>query len=109
MLIEAYPNAVNVTDTEGKLPLHTACLRGATFEVIQLLLDRFVGDEQHHNGLSIADNDGCLPIHYYARSQNARAEALQHLLKLYPGGIHVIDGTGRLSASPRLLFLPSHT
>jgi hypothetical protein len=56
MLIEIYPNAVNVTDTEGKLPSHTACLRGATFEVIQLLFDRLVGDEQHHNGLSIADN-----------------------------------------------------
>jgi hypothetical protein len=47
---------VNVTDTEGKLPSHTACLRGATFEVIQLLFDGLVGDEQHHNGLSIADN-----------------------------------------------------
>jgi hypothetical protein len=106
VLIEAYPNAVNVTDTERNLPLHTACLRVATFEVIQLLLDRFVGDKQHHNGLSIADNNECLPIHYYARSQNARAKALQHLLKLYSGGIHVIDGTGRLPLHhARLLFL----
>jgi hypothetical protein len=111
VLIEAYPNAVNVTDTERNLPLHTACLRGATFEVIQLLLDRFVGDKQHHNGLRIADNNECLPIHYYARSQSARAKTLQHLLKLYPGGIHVLDGTaGRLPLHhARLLFLPSHT
>jgi hypothetical protein len=91
MLIEIYPNAVNVTDTEGKLPSHTACLRGATFAVIQLLFDRLVGDEQHQNGLSISDNRGQLPIHYYARSENARAEVLKHLLELYPGGIRVVD------------------
>jgi hypothetical protein len=27
------------------------------------LLDQFTGDEQHCNGLNIADNHGQLPIH----------------------------------------------
>jgi ankyrin repeat protein len=105
MLIEIYPNAVNVTDTEGKLPSHTACLRGATSEVIQLLFDRLVGDEQHQNGLSISDNRGQLPIHYYARSENARAEVLQHLLELYPGGIRVVDTFDMLFLLTTLLTL----
>jgi ankyrin repeat protein len=96
VLIEAYPDAVNVTDTDGKLPLHTACTYGPTLEIIQLLLDRFVGDEQHHNGLSIADNRGQLPIHWYARSPNVRVEAARYLLELYPGGIHAADTVGCL-------------
>ena len=91
MLIEVYPNAVNVTDNDGALPLHWACYNGASLEVIQLLLDHYVGDEQHHNGLNIADNDRRLPIHYYAYSQNAKPETLRYLLELYPGGIHVVD------------------
>jgi hypothetical protein len=58
VFIKAYPDAVNATDTDGKLPLHTACTYGPPLEIIQLLPDWFVGDEQHHNGLSIADNRG---------------------------------------------------
>jgi hypothetical protein len=35
-------------------------------------------------------------ISMHARSQNARAEILQHLLELYPGGVHVVEEFGML-------------
>ena len=74
-----------------------ACNNGAPLEVIQLLLDRFVGDERHHNGLNVADSLGRLPIHWYVHSQgNARPDTLQYLLDLNPAGIHVADRYGML-------------
>jgi ankyrin repeat protein len=68
--IETYPNAVNVTETDEMLSVHLACAANASLEVIQLLLDRLDGNEQYHNRLSIADNQGRLPLHFYACTQS---------------------------------------
>ena len=90
-LIEAYPEAVNATDAGGNLPPHAACFAGVSLDVLQLLLDRYTGDEKNHRGLSVTNNNGLLPLHFYAYCREPDTGAFQQLLDLYPQGIHVAE------------------
>lgn len=95
-LIEQNPDAVSTQDDTGTLPIHYACTYYVVNEKIQLLLDCYQGPESHHGGLSIVNQDGRVPLHYYATIAEAETEMLEHLIELYPEGIHVADSNGML-------------
>ena len=76
--------------------IRACCAAAASVDVIQLLLDRYADDEGNQCGSSVANNDGQLPLHCYCSTQGTGTGALQHLLDLYPQGIHVADRNGML-------------
>eukprot|EP00560_Eucampia_antarctica_P007164 CAMPEP_0197824582 /NCGR_PEP_ID=MMETSP1437-20131217/1802_1 /TAXON_ID=49252 ORGANISM="Eucampia antarctica, Strain CCMP1452" /NCGR_SAMPLE_ID=MMETSP1437 /ASSEMBLY_ACC=CAM_ASM_001096 /LENGTH=399 /DNA_ID=CAMNT_0043424265 /DNA_START=52 /DNA_END=1248 /DNA_ORIENTATION=+ len=53
------PDAIVERNVQGQLPLHTACINGASFEVIIALA------EAYPRAVSVADNDGRFPLHHY--------------------------------------------
>ena len=59
---EAYPDALWAPDQSGRLPLHLACQRVASEEVIQLLA--------RPESCRAADNEGLLPLHVLCQSMN---------------------------------------
>lgn len=58
LLIDLYPEAVMVTDDVGMLPIHVACHRDWTRDIVQLLVNSHDGGEDGHNGLLVIDNRG---------------------------------------------------
>jgi ankyrin repeat protein len=96
-LIELYPEAVISTDKSGNLPLHRACsVAPASDAVIQLLLNRYAGDEANRCGSSVANYDGQLPLHCYCSTKGTGTGAMQQLVDLYPQAVHVSDTNGML-------------
>lgn len=64
-LLKLKPDSIKALDTSGKLPLHTACIRGVSFEVIQVLIDTYP------IAISARDDMGRLPLHYYVDFANS--------------------------------------
>lgn len=96
-LVEEYGDAVTVKDEDGNLPLHKVCSSGASHGVVRMLLDRYNAEECRHSGLSIANDDGRLPLHCYSvNAVGIGAVTLQHLMEIYPEAVHVCDRRGML-------------
>ena len=81
VLIEAYPGSKQMTDAEGRLPLHWACSRN-TIATIEYLYRRYPDAINH------ATTDGFYPIHYsissIVRSGSQKAEIIRFLLDCDP-------------------------
>jgi ankyrin repeat protein len=57
-LMEGYLESLQVTDNDGELPLHYACMFRAPLDVIRYLVHAYPGS------LQVTDNNGELPLHY---------------------------------------------
>ena len=59
LLLKVNPSASQEKDNYGAVPIHVACLNGARFEIVKLLIE-------HDNGatLRMPDNDNRLPLHH---------------------------------------------
>ena len=84
---------VDVTDTQGRTPLHIAIMRGH-FRLIRLLA---TSPESFH----FKDNDGCTPLHYACK--NSHLECIKEFMVLIPDVVSDLmkvannDGTTPLS------------
>jgi Ankyrin repeats (3 copies) len=58
-LVEAAPEVVSWVDAHGWLPLHYACVSGASTEVLRLLTSKFPESKL------VQDNQGRTPLHFY--------------------------------------------
>lgn len=70
-----------------RLPLHSACRRGANPEVVQILLDA------HPSAALIPDSLGRLPLHY-ALSNGADPRIVNSLLQCAPNACRGVDTRG---------------
>ena len=57
LLVKGYPRAVREVNANGDYPLHIACARLDSFEVVTYLI------EQHPPALSARNGEGLLPLH----------------------------------------------
>jgi ankyrin repeat protein len=90
LFVTQHPESLEVLDSQGRLPLHLACIRGRSPSVIDVLLE--------HNGLFVAvqDKSGNLPLHYAVEAACCPAEGekpdthldiLASLLVSYPRSV----------------------
>lgn len=87
-LLAAHPAAVAERESYwGRLPLHVACLSGASYDAIQPLLQRYP------QGASVVAIHDRLPVHY-ACGGNAPRRIVLALLKIYPRGARCLDAYG---------------
>eukprot|EP00814_Leptocylindrus_danicus_P000397 CAMPEP_0116007568 /NCGR_PEP_ID=MMETSP0321-20121206/2372_1 /TAXON_ID=163516 /ORGANISM="Leptocylindrus danicus var. danicus, Strain B650" /LENGTH=1058 /DNA_ID=CAMNT_0003476279 /DNA_START=100 /DNA_END=3273 /DNA_ORIENTATION=- len=99
-LIQAYPESVLSADQNGRLPIHLACCRGATANVVNLLLQH--GGEA---SLTYKDSQGRLPLHV-ACVHGAAERVINMLLNAYPESIDAEDKSGRTAV--KIIQLSSH-
>jgi len=86
LLLEAGPDAVRKPDSRGLLPLHYACERGGTHDVIQFLI------EQWPLSLSTKTKDGNLPLHFaLLNNKKLSLETIQLLVQACPAAVHEHD------------------
>jgi ankyrin repeat protein len=87
--IKYAPEAVKVTDSDGSLPLHNACLDTVSLNVVILLT------ESYPESVKLTDSDGRLPLHNAVFSK-ASLEVLTFLIESYPMSVKVRDVIGWL-------------
>jgi len=92
-LLAAYPEASQVPDRRGSLPLHLACRAGAPFSVIQQLVSVYPRGAFHK------DDESRLPLHW-ACHLNLPAESIHIILDTYPMAARI--------AETKYKFLPLH-
>lgn len=71
---QAFPNAIQVTADYQRLPLHAACIHGASLDTVQYLV------EQYPASVNMSDNQGNCPIHHAIRNQ-ADSKVQKYLLQ----------------------------
>ena len=84
--IDYAPETLQMKDIFGYLPIHIACMDGASLEVIQALVNSYP------ESITV-DFRGYLPLHLACQS-NASLEVLNFLINSYPDGIdqtNIID------------------
>eukprot|EP00957_Ditylum_brightwellii_P115565 8814224-Ditylum_brightwellii.AAC.1 len=82
-----YPDSNN-DPTRRVLPIHEACSRQPTTNVISSLIGAY------SNGVRESDGDGMLPLHHACR-WGASIEVIQRLLLTYPDSLDMKDKRGR--------------
>mmetsp|Transcript_29826 Transcript_29826/g.87020 ORF Transcript_29826/g.87020 Transcript_29826/m.87020 type:complete len:778 (-) Transcript_29826:105-2438(-) len=89
-LLTAHSDAIAERESYwGRLPLHVACLSGASYDAVQPLLQRYP------QGSSVVAIHDRLPLHY-ACGGNAPRRIVLALLKIYPRGARCLDAYGWL-------------
>ena len=89
-LLRTYPSAASKRDSLfRRLPLHVACLNGASSDVIRELLVAF------KDGARDKMKDGQLPLHY-ACGSGASRDVVMELLRAFPEGARCQDNNGWL-------------
>jgi len=83
-LIRYSPNAIEIKNKCGELPIHTASRYGASVEVLNLSLQAYPA------GLAVKDNFGSLPLHNLCKFGSS-PEAVDLLINVYPGAVRVSD------------------
>jgi ankyrin repeat protein len=83
-LIQAYPDALLITEDKGWTPLHYACRSKASKDVVQLLLHMY--PEKGRVGVSRPDRQGRLPL-YYAVRYSAPSGVVNLLLEMDPSAV----------------------
>jgi hypothetical protein len=96
LLLGLFPEAVRETNNEGLLPIHHACWENASHQSIQTLIDHYIGDPLHRNGLAVASRFEQIPLHFAALNGSITRETLQLLVGIYPEGIRIADSRNRL-------------
>lgn len=85
--VDASPDAVKVSDSQGCLPLHLACWKKAPLEVIECLVQAWPQSVKEKT------NCGSLPLHNacasylcgrYAVEKAPPLDAIEHLVKQWP-------------------------
>eukprot|EP00591_Stephanopyxis_turris_P011061 CAMPEP_0195514004 /NCGR_PEP_ID=MMETSP0794_2-20130614/5526_1 /TAXON_ID=515487 /ORGANISM="Stephanopyxis turris, Strain CCMP 815" /LENGTH=242 /DNA_ID=CAMNT_0040642155 /DNA_START=149 /DNA_END=877 /DNA_ORIENTATION=- len=90
-LLSIYPEAANKKESWlHRMPLHIACLEGASPEVICALVTSC------RQATKVQDALGRIPLHY-AMFSNATLEVIEILLSAYPEGAKVQDSKGWLA------------
>ena len=95
-LVDAYPEALALTDEKGRTPLHLACLlkTKSALSVINYLLDRYSGATR------CRDNRGRLPLHlaYFTKHYNDddHKAVVKKLISMDSESIFVEDNEGNL-------------
>lgn len=95
-LVDAYPEALKLTDEKGRTPLHLACLlkTKSALSVVNYLLDRYSG------ATTCRDNRGRLPLHlaYFTKHYNDddHKAVVKKLIRMDPASIFVEDNEGNL-------------
>ena len=95
-LVDAYPDALALTDEKGRTPLHLACLlkTKSALSVVNYLLDRYSGVTR------CRDNRGRLPLHlaYFTKHYNVddHKAVVRKLISMDPESIFVEDNEGNL-------------
>ena len=95
-LVDAYPEALVLTDEKGRTPLHLACLlkTKSALSVINYLLDRYSGATR------CRDNRGRLPLHlaYFTKHYNDddHKAVVKKLISMDSESIFVEDNEGNL-------------
>jgi len=87
-LIQRFPNAIRVQNEGGWLPLHFACLRGCSTEVIRFLLVSWPPS------VKIAQGAKLLPLHYACRASSLTV--IQSFVQAWPDSVRLRDGRGCL-------------
>jgi len=89
-ILLSYPKAAEKRDSlYHRLPIHVACLNGASSDVVRTLLN------VHKDGAKATMKDGQLPLHY-ACGSGASRDVIEELLRVYPEGAQVRDINGWL-------------
>jgi len=92
-LIQHAPEILLLRNSQGNLPLHTACIfhfRSPDVAFIRILV------KAYPEGAAVANIEGWLPLHC-ACWNDASLEVLDILLEAYPEGIHVGSQDGKPS------------
>jgi len=89
-LVDAYPEALTLTDEKGRTPLHLACLlkTKSALSVVNYLLDRYPKAAKHR------DNRRKIPLHLALKFQ-AHENIIMTLINAYPEALKLADGKGR--------------
>lgn len=82
VLLDSYPEAVQIQDEDGYLPLHIACENKPSLNIIIFLLDVYPKAAQ------IKGTFGCLPLHIACRN-GASADVVEILLRAYPKAVQM--------------------
>jgi len=89
-LVRAFPGSLSLVDDHfGRTPLHTACSKGASSEIIHYLL------EQYPAAASLQDILGRTPLHY-AICDHAPYETVVELVERCPLAARLQDNNGWL-------------
>ena len=93
-LLDMYPDAIALADSDGCLPIHHACFIAQLETTVQLLLDRHQGT---HHGLDVTDNDGNIPILSLLASCGHHQKRIHRLLlETYPESARIRNRNGSL-------------
>jgi ankyrin repeat protein len=87
LLLQIAPETLKVQNVDGQFPLHTACEREASLNVITILLDKYP-EAAHYK-----DKHNCTPLHYVVGGY-AQYSLVEKLLKIAPDAIKVQNGNG---------------
>jgi ankyrin repeat protein len=98
VLLDAYPEATREF-CFGTLPLHFACLQGASLNLVYMLIDKNI------EAVSVKDKNEMLPLHYLCASKSALLECAKWLIDWYPEGVATKDWSDR---TPLLYALGAH-
>jgi len=86
--VDAYPQGVQVKNGSDNLPLHIACSKAASLDVIKYLVNAYPEDAQITTQQDCLYDDEGLPLHV-ALSCDAPLDAIKFLLDTYPQGAQV--------------------
>jgi ankyrin repeat protein len=81
-LIERNPALLISRDQDGSLPLHVACRRGASFSIVQFLLNLYKAS------IKSVTSQGDLPIFLACEMLQTSLDTIFILMQLYPGVIY---------------------
>lgn len=91
-LLAVYPEAANMTDVTGRVPLLVACEEGTSVEVIALLALATAG------GLSVRTPIGLHPLHCAVKNRTGAALRIaEHIVALNPLAVTVTGPRGMLA------------
>jgi hypothetical protein len=78
MMIEKYPPALEHQRVYSDLPLHVECINQCESAIISKCVERYPG------ALSIADEDGYLPLHWLLANKSSTVEDALMMIEKYP-------------------------
>ena len=91
-IVEMLPNSVRIRH-QSSLPLHVACEKGNSLEVIRFLVQVFP------ESVCCKDGNECLPLHLACNNPHCGTAIVQFLVKKYPKALNMPNRMG---------FLPIH-
>jgi ankyrin repeat protein len=78
-LVDRNPELISSCDRDGSLPLHVACRRGASFSVVQFLVNRYKASIK-----SVTSEGDDLPLFLACEMPDSSLDTIFILMKLYP-------------------------